>query len=434
MVVVGLGVVNTAMPMPVSAAGPVAALDLWPAAPQMTGTTGNPGSVTFAISAGTERLLVVLVCDYDSTGVTGQTFAATYGGKTLTQAFLENSNRRQTWIAYLNESDIASRTGNTVTVTVTGTHTNVVAYIASYSGVDQTMPIAGAGGTYVNNTNNVTIGGPLNVNAGGYGIYGWSGTGGITRTTDTETYTERSDVNNAGTFNYGVAHKTIAAAGTTNPNVQWSGNNRASVSFITLNPSVIVKQRGTPTTANTITTTLTISKPTGVIAGDVLLANIAVYGDNTTAPTSPGWKLLAGADLGSVGALRYGAVLYKVASSSENATYTFTLGPSTTNAVGTIVAFTGVDVSGATPFDAVGALVTGTGNAVTTTQMTTVSANAPVIMFGEVSGSARAWSGWTTTSPGTLTELYDNPTGSAQVGAAWGTKPTAGRGLGGPRL
>jgi uncharacterized repeat protein (TIGR02543 family) len=223
----------------------VAPLNAWPTAPQMTGTTGNPANVTFTISAGSNRLLMILVSSYDSGGSTGQTFAATYGGKALTQAFVENSNRRQTWIGYLKESDIASRSSDTVTVTVTGVHTNVVAYIASYSGIDQAAPTSGANGVYVNNTNNVAIGGPLTVNAGGYGVYGWSGTGGVTRTSDTETYTENSDVTNPGTFNYGVASKAFAAAGTTNPSVTWSVNTRASVSFVALKPATITVGTGT---------------------------------------------------------------------------------------------------------------------------------------------------------------------------------------------
>ena len=103
-----VAVLNTAMPTPAFAVGAVVPLDGWPATPQLTATTGNMAG-TFAVSDGINRLLVVLVCGYDSAGNTGQTFTATYGGKTLTQAFLQNNNRRQTWIGYLKESDIASR-------------------------------------------------------------------------------------------------------------------------------------------------------------------------------------------------------------------------------------------------------------------------------------------------------------------------------------
>ena len=233
-----VAVVNTAMPAPALALGTVAPLDAWPATPQMTGTTGNPANVDFAILAGTSRLLVVLVCDYDYGGSSGQTFAATYGGKTLTQAFQQNTKGQQTWIGYLKETDIASRTGDAVTVTITGTHTQVRGYIASYSGVDQSAPVTASSGVYIDNLDNQPIGGPLTVNAGGYGIYGWSGTSGKTRAGDTETYDEHSDVNNVGVgqFNYGVASLDFATTGTTNPSVDWSSNNSVSVSFITLNP------------------------------------------------------------------------------------------------------------------------------------------------------------------------------------------------------
>jgi hypothetical protein len=224
---------NIAMPMPALAAGTVTPLDAWPSAPQMTGTTGNPANVDFTISSGTDRLLVVLICDYYATSG-GQTFAATYGGKTLTQAILQNDNKYQTWIGYLTENDIASRTGDTVTVTVTGSHTDVVAYIASYSGVHQTTPVTASKGVYLITPSGQSIG-PLAVNAGGYGIYGWSGPGPGTRSGDNEGYNEHSDVANPGSFSYGVASKPFAATGTTNPSATWTNMATISLSFVTLN-------------------------------------------------------------------------------------------------------------------------------------------------------------------------------------------------------
>jgi hypothetical protein len=211
----------------------MAPLDAFPATPQLSATSGNL-SGSFSVSPDDKRLLLVLVSCFDSGGSSGQTFSATYGGKPLSGAYLQNSNSRQTWIGYLTESDIASRSGDTVAVTVTGTHTNVYAYIASYSGIDQATPITAAGGAYVNNTNNVAIGGPLAVNAGGYGVYVWSGSSGRTRTSDSESYGEQSDYAATG-INTGVATKYISSTGTTNPTVTWSGNNRVSVSFVTLN-------------------------------------------------------------------------------------------------------------------------------------------------------------------------------------------------------
>ena len=227
---------GTAMPMPAFALGSVSPLDAWPGTPQMTATTGNLAG-TFSVSDGTDRLLVVLVCSYDSGGSSGQSFTATYGGRTLTQAIVQNSNRWQTWIGYLKESDITSRTGDTVAVTVAGTHTHVRGYIASYAGADQTTPITDANGRYLLYLNYLTIGGPLDVNAGGYAVYGWSGEPGVSRNSDTEGYVENTDVNEPLAMNSGVASKAFTTAGTTNPSVTWSGITRASVSFVTINPA-----------------------------------------------------------------------------------------------------------------------------------------------------------------------------------------------------
>ncbi len=173
------------------------------------------------------------------------TFSATYGGRTLTQAATENSNRRATWIGYLRETDIASRTGDAVAVTITGTHSGAVGYIASYSGVDQTTPISGSGGYYDNGQTTVAIG-PLSVNAGGYGIYNWGGGSGTNWSSDNQAYVAHDVGGNAygALTSYGVASKAIAATGTTNPTIRWSGASRTSVSFVTLNPATIATTIG----------------------------------------------------------------------------------------------------------------------------------------------------------------------------------------------
>ncbi|MHB8844480.1 MAG: Calx-beta domain-containing protein [Nitrospirota bacterium] len=210
----------------------VGVLDAWPATPQLNGTTGNL-SGTFTISAGANRLLVVAVDCQDTAGSAGQTFSATYGGRALTQAVIENSNRRQSWIGYLREADIAARTGDTLAVTVTGAHTNVSAHIASYQGVDQTAPITGTSNLYLNNANPGTFSAAASVNAGGYGIYTFSSN--QARSSDNETYTEHSDYLNG--LQMGVASKAFAAVGTTQPAVTYAANARVSQTLITVNPA-----------------------------------------------------------------------------------------------------------------------------------------------------------------------------------------------------
>ena len=67
--------------------------------------------------------------------------------------------------------------------------------------------------------------------------------------------------------------------------------------------------------------------------------------------------------------------------------------------------------SGATPFDVIGTYqATKAGTAMTAPGITTTLPNAPVLMAGftlATSGNVRNHTGWTTTSPGTLTELAD---------------------------
>ena len=195
--------------------------------------------------------------------------------------------------------------------------------------------------------------------------------------------------------------------------------------------SAAIAQRGNATTGTTVNTDLTIDKPTGVVAGDVMIVNIAKAGNKVAAPASPGWTVVSGADLGGAPP-RHGAVLYRVADGTEGASFTFALGLGTTGAVGSIVAFSGVDTSGSTPFDvAPGAISVSPValTAVSATSISTVSADAAVIMFGMAANSAPTWSGWTTASPGALTELYGSQisgSSKASVGAAWATKATAG--------
>jgi putative nucleotidyltransferase with HDIG domain len=190
-----------------------------------------------------------------------------------------------------------------------------------------------------------------------------------------------------------------------------------------------IVERG-DTWATTGGTTLTIGKPAGVVAGDVMIVNIAKVGNNTTAPSLNGWTLIDGRSLNG-GTLRYGAVLYKVAGSSEPASYAFALGFGTYGAVGSILAFYNVDTSGATPFDvAPGAILVSPISQiqVAATTITTVSSNAALIMFGMAANSGPTWNdgAWSTASAGPLSELYDRQLGTASVGAAWVTMAVAG--------
>ncbi len=201
--------------------------------------------------------------------------------------------------------------------------------------------------------------------------------------------------------------------------------------FLVFNPMhAQVALRGGATTSTSTNTNLTINKPAGVVTGDFMLVNIGKAGNDTAAPACAGWTLISGLNLGGT-TNRYGAVLYKRAGAAEPANYTFTLGGGTNSASGGIVAFSGVDAT--VPFDVTPAaiLVQPSQTGVVATSITTVTANAAIIMFGQAAGNNPTWNNgnWNTTSPGALTELFDIGQGNndeSSAGAAWTIKPTIG--------
>ncbi len=189
-----------------------------------------------------------------------------------------------------------------------------------------------------------------------------------------------------------------------------------------------ITQRGTATSATTTSTTLTISKPAGVIAGDVMIVNITQTGNTGTNASLTGWTLIAGAQQSS-GAPRRSTILYRVADGTEGTSFSFTLGSGTTSAVGSVIAFSGVDAS--VVFDvAPGLMNTGGGTTITATGITTVSANAAIVFLGGAGGTDEdTYSNWSGSTP-TFSEImdYSYSTGSNynSVGTAWGILTTPG--------
>ena len=191
-----------------------------------------------------------------------------------------------------------------------------------------------------------------------------------------------------------------------------------------------IAQRESATTATGGGTSLTITKPVGIAVGDIMIANISEsQGSNnlSTSASCAGWTVIDSRNLG-VNNVR-GSVLYKIAIAADlSATnYIFSINTGANSSSGAIIAFSGVDTS--SPFDVTPGTINATNAAsITATGITTVTANAAIIMLGQV-GDNRSYSAWTTTSPGILTELYDNINGTGfdtSVGGAWDIKATAG--------
>ena len=246
-----LGTQNTAVVTIISPA--VTVLNDWPTTPQLTGTTGNL-SGNFSIGTGSNRLLLVALSCKANAGSTGQTFSATYGGKPLTTATIQNSTNYQTWIGYLKEADLAGRSGDGVSVTVNGVHTGVVASLASYKNVNQTNPVATSGGNslasviqslgggWYSNTSAINAS-PLLAGPGGYTIYTWSNGG--SWYSDNESYTKNASFNAAG-INGGIASKPIPSAASTNPTISWDGQYGSSTSYTLASSGITLNSAAGP--------------------------------------------------------------------------------------------------------------------------------------------------------------------------------------------
>jgi len=189
--------------------------------------------------------------------------------------------------------------------------------------------------------------------------------------------------------------------------------------------------RGSSTGTASSATTLTIAKPAGVEARDVMVAVISRSATPTLVPPA-GWTLIDGRDLGPSGgggAVRYGAVLYRVADGTEGASFDFAMGTTPVlKSAGAIVAFSGAKSS---PFDVTPGILyapLSNNSTVTADSITTVSSNTAILMCGTlVINNPITFSDWKTdTSPGTLTEICEALNSGAAVGAAWAPMSLAG--------
>nr|WP_315213605.1 LamG-like jellyroll fold domain-containing protein [uncultured Flavobacterium sp.] len=188
--------------------------------------------------------------------------------------------------------------------------------------------------------------------------------------------------------------------------------------------------RGTATTATGTNASLTINKPTGIAVGDIMIANITQTDNNNISADAScsGWIEIDGSPLDANNTR--GTVLYRIATAADLlvASYTFALDGGTDSSSGAIIAFSGVDTS--TPFDNTPLTTINQryNNNIRALSVTTINANAAIVMLGQVGNNIRL-DNWNTTSPGALTELYDTGTNNGQnsaVGCAWAIKAAAG--------
>ncbi|HXF66699.1 MAG TPA: DUF6701 domain-containing protein [Burkholderiales bacterium] len=170
------------------------------------------------------------------------------------------------------------------------------------------------------------------------------------------------------------------------------------------------------------TPALTIAKPAGTLANDVLVAAIGLRPPTATIAPPAGWTLVRRLD-NAAGSPNSLAVYIRVAGASEPASYTWNLS-GFTHAVGGIQAFSGADT--ASPIDVENGQTTASGLTHATPSVTTTVANAMLVTAHTFSSSA------TWTPPAGMTEAYDVavPSPPAAVGqaleGAWQVQPLAG--------
>ncbi len=158
----------------------------------------------------------------------------------------------------------------------------------------------------------------------------------------------------------------------------------------------------TSTTNGAGTTGLTIAKPSGAAAGDVLVAQIVVNSGSTTITPPSGWKLIRSTASSTAMVM---ASYYKVAGSSEPSSYKWSFS-ATQPATGGISDYIGVNTT--SPIDASSGKVNGSTATASFNQITTTVANDMLLALVGVSGNT------TVTPPSGFVEDYDrNDTNSS---------------------
>ena len=219
------------------------------------------------------------------------------------------------------------------------------------------------------------------------------------------------------------------------------------LTFITSNSWGQIAQRGSATTNSANLTganrTLSIPKPTGVQAGDVLIASIVqneTDNDNggLTSNTANGWTVIKGILIRSDGTNNndnawYGTCLYRIADGTEGTNFLFSMPNDRADmAIGSIIAFSGVATnalkpngSSGGPFDVVPSNFNNS-NAITATAtgVNVLNTGSAVIMIAMVNND-RTFSNWSNSR----VELFDNITTNgddASIGAAWSSCAVSG--------
>ena len=176
-----------------------------------------------------------------------------------------------------------------------------------------------------------------------------------------------------------------------------------------------VTHRNTQTGTATGATSVSVTKPTGVQANDLLVAHVMVTGNVTASIAGSGWTAVTSATAANAATQ---ASFYKIAGGSEPASYSFTWTGSQA-AAATVTAYYGVKSS--SPLDLFSAIASTNNTTSVTAATLTTTANDDIVLafFGSASNS-------TYTPPGSWNERGDVGTTGISASTADQIKVTAG--------
>ena len=176
-----------------------------------------------------------------------------------------------------------------------------------------------------------------------------------------------------------------------------------------------VTHRNTQTGTATGATSVSVTKPTGVQANDLLVAHVMVTGNVTASIAGSGWTAITS---GTAANQATQASFYKIAGGSEPASYSFTWTGSQA-AAATVTAYYGIKSSSA--FDVNSAVASANNTTTVTANSVTTTANDDIVLafFGSASNS-------TYTPPGGWNERGDVGTTGISASTADKIQVTAG--------
>jgi hypothetical protein len=201
----------------------------------------------------------------------------------------------------------------------------------------------------------------------------------------------------------------------------------AAVALLLPNIGQAIGLHGVSSAANGNTTSITLARPLGAVADDLLLVSIDVRGGSSVIVTPPtGWALVrrddTGPDASDIAKLTY----YKVAGGTEPLAYTWAFSGSNRKATGGLLAYGGVDL--AAPINAAAGQVTLDSSTVTAPSVTTTVANVQLVGFFGIAFNS------TFTPPSGMTEHFDTDSNASGTDSEGADQLFAGPGTTGARV